>query len=205
MEDLIKHISTELTAVQDTISRIIQHEEVSIEDKVSLFTFFKKHEQVSDLVDFINTNNSPLADIISLSNTCQTFIGFYDANATAISSFNPKEESDTYLAPYREEERREGQLWAEYDTQMRQLSNIMDYMDMDSEEFWQKDAECDRLRILRDTHKANQDKASTILREKEQPIMGFYFFVPEMLMVLVSRMNDVCNLLISKIEKGGSV
>lgn len=202
MEDLIKQIVTGLSSVQNILLRIIQQEEVSMEEKVSLFDFFKKHEQVSDLVAFIKGNDILPDDILSLSNNCQSFIYFYNDNESALSSFNPSEECKAYLAPYRQEVETEGKTWAKLDTEKRHLSDRMDYMDCDSEKFKQMDAECDRLIELRDIHKARQNKAYAMLREKECYVAGFYFFQLEMLFILVNRMHDVCTYLISKYKKG---
>lgn len=205
MEDLIKQISSGLSSVQSILSRIIQHENVSMEDKVSLFDFFRKHEQVSDLAAYIRDNDIQPEDILALSNACLSFIQFYNENESSLSLFHPSEECDTYLAPYKQEVENEGKTWARLDTEKRQLSDRMDYMDMDSEEFKSLDAECDHLIELRDIHKANQNKAYAIQREKECYIAGFYFFQLEMLLVLICRMHDVCTHLISKCKKGESL
>lgn len=173
-----------------------------MEEKISLFDFFKKHEQVSDLAAFITDNGIQSNDIQSLSNSCQSFIQFYTDNETVLSTFNPREECKAYLAPYRLEVETEGKAWAKLDTEKRHLSDRMDYMDCDSEEFKQMDAECDRLMELRDIHKAKQNKAYAIQREKECYVAGFNFFQLEMLFVLVNRMNDVCTHLISKYKEG---
>lgn len=202
MEDLIKHFVTGLSSVQAILLRIIRQEEVSMEEKISLFDFFKRHEQVSDLATYIRDNNILPGDILPLSNCCQLFIQFYTENEAVLSTFNPREECKAYLAPYRLEVETEGKAWAKLDTEKRHLSDRMDYMDCDSKEFKQMDAECDRLMELRDIHKAKQNKAYAIQREKECYVAGFNFFQLEMLFVLVNRINDVCTHLISKYKEG---
>ena len=198
MEDLIKQIVTGLSSVQSLLSRIIRQEEVSMEEKISLLDFFKKHEQVSDLAAYIRDNNIQPDDVQSLLDICQSFIQFYSDNEAVLSSFNPREECKAYLAPYRLKVETEGKIWAKLDTEKRHLSDRMDYIDCDSEEFKQMDAECDRLMELRDIHKAKQNMSYAIQREKERYVAGFYFFQLEMLFVLINRMHDVCTHLISK-------
>ena len=205
MEDLIQQIATELSSVQSILLRIIMHQNVSMEEKVVLFNFFRKHEQVGDLTAYIRENDIQPDDIQPLSDACKTFIQFYNDNESALSSFNPQAECTTYLAPYKLEVEAEGKAWAKLDTEKRHLFDRMDYMDSDSEEFKTMDAECDRLIELRDKHKTKQDKAYAILREKESYIAGFYFFQLEMLFVLVNRMHGVCNHLICKRKEGVSL
>ena len=202
MEDLIKQIVIGLSSAQSILLRIIGQEEVSMKEKISLLEFFRKYEQVSDLAAYIRDNNIQPDGIQSLSNTCQSFIQFYNDNESVLSLFNPREECKAYLAPYRQEVETEGKTWAKLDTEKRHLSNRMDYMDSDSEEFKQMDAECDRLMELRDIHKAKQKRAFAIQREKECYVAGFNFFQLEMLFVLVNRMHDVCTHLINKYKKG---
>lgn len=202
MEDLIKQIVIGLSSAQSILLRIIGQEEVSMKEKISLLDFFRKYEQVSDLAAYIRDNNIQPDGIQPLSNTCQSFIQFYNDNESVLSLFNPREECKTYLAPYRQEVETEGKTWAKLDTEKRHLSNRMDYMDSDSEEFKQMDAECDRLMELRDIHKAKQKRAFAIQREKECYVAGFNFFQLEMLFVLVNRMHDVCTHLINKYKKG---
>lgn len=176
-----------------------------MEEKISLFDFFKKHEQVSDLSAYIRANNISFDAILSLKTNCQSFLQYCNENESALASFNPREECKAYLAPYQQEVETEGKAWAKLDSEKRHLSDRMDYMDRDSEEFKEKDAECDYLMELRDMHKANQNKAYAILRGKECYVAGFYFFQLEMLLILVSRMDEVCTYLANKLRKGESL
>ncbi len=176
-----------------------------MEETVSLFDFFRKHEQVSDLSAYIRANNIPLDDILSLATVCQSFLQFCNENESALTSFNPREDCKAYLAPYQQEVETEGKVWAKLDTEKRHFSDLMDHIDRDSEDFKKKDAECDRLMELRDIHKANQNKAYAILREKECYVAGFYFFQLEMLLILVSRIDEVCTYFANKLRKGESL
>lgn len=204
MEDLVKQITSELSAAHNVLLGIVRHEDVSIEVKVSLCDFFKKHERVSDLVAYIEDNPTDISDIVMLSDTCSRFIQFYNENATVLSSFNAQEDTNTYLAPYKKEVDVEGKAWARLDTLMKRISNRMDsIMDMESERFVMLDKAYDRIQGLRDLHRSNQNKAYKILKEKEKLIYTFYFFELEMLVVLVQRLKDVCQLLSTRMKEGG--
>lgn len=202
MEDIIIQTTAELSAANDILWRIARQEIVCIQDKISLFEFFRRHESVSDLVEYAESNRTANLDIERLKGECLEFLKIYNDNQDSLSSFSPRKESEAFLAPYKEVVEKEGRLWSDYDLQMHQLSNRMDWMDLKSEEFRQSDKEYDRLMALRDFHKSRQDKAYGIQKQKERVIMGFFFFSLDMLVFLVGRIIDICDYLLDKEKKG---
>ncbi len=103
-----------------------------------------------------------------------------------------------FKEPQQAAQQRATELWQHYQA----LSNRLDYLPLDSDEYRQLDAECDAAKSAYD--KASAENTTLYNRYRQEQTKWAYasFFNPQFLGILVSSLREICGAVQSEIAGG---
>jgi peptidoglycan hydrolase CwlO-like protein len=125
----------------------------------------------------------------------------FDEKFKLFELFMSLKESDNYLKPFNEDikakQSQARQLWQEFTS----LSNKLDYMDIDSDEFKMLDKQCDATKSEYDEISKDIAKLHDELRHRKSSVAAFAYFDPSLYSLLLTRIGQIANSILLDLAK----
>lgn len=199
---MIQQITQRLQDVNTLLSTCKQ-DNITFEQAMLLSLFYKNFNETNTMVTeataMFHDNAELLNDIsFSLLSEAEKFLSL---DISGLQTVDFEGIFKTHLKPY-EEEYGKAQgiatgLWREYSA----MSNRLDFLPLDSEEYKSLDPVCDAKKVEYDTAHARVNLLYNELQKERERTFCVYCFKPMFLSVLVERLKGISGSIISDIRR----
>ena len=207
MDNYIQTLNADLARMEELMGCLFITPS-SFEDLLSLYILYKAYNHTDSIIDYakavIDSGNGIdqlLADATSLNQMVGRCSQLYIDNKAAFDSIDSLSLFKAHIKPFQDAEQTEidiaTPLWKEY----QHLSNRLDYLDNDSDEFKQMDAQCDAVKAEYDIHHARVNELHRICDQEIRRCSGAMSFTLEDLSVLFFYMQRISQTIIDTITK----
>ena len=207
MDNYIQTLNADLARMKELMKSLLPTPSC-FEDFLSLYILYKEYNNTNPIIDYakavINSGegiDQLLADAKVLKELVVEGYQLYLDNQQAFDSIDNKSLFKAHIKPYEEAEQAEiaiaTPLWKEY----QHLSNRLDYIPMDSDEFKTKDEQCDAVKAEYDIHHAKVNELHRACDNEIKRCSGAISFTLEDLSVLFFYMQRISQTIIDTITK----
>lgn len=201
----LSSIAADLQIVNNLLVKYEKDKALVYEDALVLSKFYLHYKDTNAIIamaeDELNTNAEHLLDIAKqLSEAATSFSSTYNQDSDFFQAFNPKPICDTHLKPieeqYEEAKKISTLLWKDYSS----LSNRLDFMDDEDDEFKPTEDKCDKAKAeYDDAHTKTNELFENFYKEREKTA-SLYYFDMMFLEVLVTRIGRIAKGIIADID-----
>ena len=207
MDNYIQTINAGLARMEELMKSLLTTP-TDFETLLSLYLLYKEHQHTNTLIDYAESVlksgegiDKLLADATELNQLVTRCNRLYTGNQKAFDSIDNDALFEAHIKPFRDAEKAEADiaapLWKEY----QQLSNRLDFMDRDDEEFKQLNAESDAVKAQYDIHHAKVNELHRIYNDEVKRCSAALSFTLEDLSVLFFYMQRISQTIIDTITK----
>lgn len=207
MDNYIQTLNADLTRMKELMRSLLPTPS-SFEDLLSLYILYKEYNHTDFIIDYAKAVidsgegiDQLLADAMELNQQVTDCCQLYKSNQQAFDAIDSLSLFKAYIKPFQDAEQAEidiaTPLWQEY----QRLSNRLDYLDNDSDEFKQMDAQCDAVKAEYDIHHARVNELHRICDEEIRRCSGVMSFTLEDLSILFFYMQRISQTIIDTINK----
>ena len=207
MDNYIQTLNADLARMKE-LMRALLPTPSCFEDFLSLYILYKEYNNTNPIIDYakavINSGegiDQLLADAKVLKELVVEGYQLYLDNQQAFDSIDNKSLFKAHIKPYEEAEQAEiaiaTPLWKEY----QHLSNRLDYIPMDSDEFKTKDEQCDAVKAEYDIHHAKVNELHAAYDNEVKRCSGALIFSLEDLSIVFHYMKGIALSIIDTITK----
>ena len=207
MDNYIQTLNADLARMNELMRSLLPTPS-SFEDLLSLYILYKEYNHTDSIIDYakavIDSGNGIdqlLADATELNRQVTDCCQLYRNNQQAFDAIDSLSLFKAHIKPFQDAEQAEidiaTPLWQEY----QRLSNRLDYLDNDSDEFKQMDAQCDAAKAEYDIHHARVNELHRICDEEIRRCSGVMSFTLEDLSILFFYMQRISQTIIDTINK----
>ena len=198
----IAQISTHLQSVNSILSSCTDSG-LSFDDTLTLSAFYRDCSDTNSIIaaaekEVAKDADRLLSDTVSLLSEIEKFSA---AGVAGIQPVNFENIFEQHVKPF--EERYESvkaistKLWQEYSA----ISNRLDFLPLDTDEYKTLNAECDAKKTEYDTAHARVNLLSNELQQERDRTFCVYCFKPMFLSVLVERLKGISESIIVDIKR----
>ena len=207
MDNYIQTLNADLARMKELMRSLLPTPS-SFEDLLSLYILYKEYNHTDSIIDYAKAVidsgkgiDQLLADAMELNQQVTDCCQLYKSNQQAFDAIDSLSLFKAYIKPFQDAEQAEidiaTPLWQEY----QHLSNRLDYLDNDSDEFKQMDAQCDAVKAEYDIHHARVNELHRICDEEIRRCSGVMSFTLEDLSILFFYMQRISQTIIDTINK----
>lgn len=203
----LQPVTDDVRSLMDIFQQLDTNGSLPFEDELKLFNLFTSLKNTNSIIRVAQMTvkidaDKLYSDAQVLSETSSAATDAYFNVSGKLLAINFMADCKAYLKPFDDElsEQRKiaTELWQEYTSR----SNRLDYMDMDSDEFKALDAECDAAKAKYDEFHAKLSKLNDAFDKKRREIGVISFFDPSLISVVLIRIKQIADSIISDIEQG---
>ena len=207
MDNYIQTLNADLPRIEDMMKSLLPTPS-GFEDILSLYLLYRKHQHTNAIIDYAKAVlqsgegiNQLLAETQELKQQVDKCFKLYTDNQKSFDAIDNDSLFKAHIKPFEDAEKAEADiatpLWKEY----QQLSNRLDFMDFNSDEFKQKDAECDAVKAEYDKHHAKVDELHSAWRKELNRCSVALTFRLEDLSLVFYYMQGIAQSIIDAITK----
>ena len=207
MDNYIQTLNADLARMKELMKSLLPTPS-SFEDLLSLYILYKEYNHTDSIIDYakevIDSGkgiDQLLADATELNQSVGRCSQLYIDNKAAFDAIDSLSLFKAHIKPFQDAEKAEidiaTPLWKEY----QHLSNRLDYLDFDSDEYKQLDAQCDTVKAEYDIHHARVNELHRICDDETRRCSGAMSFTLEDLSVLFFYMQRISQTIIDTINK----
>ncbi len=207
MDNYIQTLNADLARMKELMRSLLPTPS-SFEDLLSLYILYKEYNNTNPIIDYakavINSGegiDQLLADAKVLIEQAAEGYQLYLDNQQAFDSIDNKSLFKAHIKPYEDAEQAEiaiaTPLWKEY----KHLSNRLDYLPMDSDEFKTKDEQCDAVKAEYDIHHAKVNELHAAYENEVKRCSAALTFSLEDLSIVFYYMKGIAQSIIDTITK----
>ncbi len=198
----IANITTRLQSVNSVLSSCVGGR-LTFDDALVLSEFYRDYSNTNSLIETAEKEaadnaNGLLSDTISLLSEIEKFSA---VGVAGIQQVDFEQLFEQHVKPF--EERYEAaktastKLWQEYSA----MSNRLDFLPLDSDEYKTLNAECDAKKAEYDTAHTQTNQFYDMWQSERQRCFCVYTFKPLHLEVLVNRLKGISESIIADIKR----
>ena len=198
----IAQITSRLQQV-NSILRCCGNGSLSFDDALTLAVFYRDYSDTNSLIESAEKEAAEDADRL-LTNTVSLLSEiekFSAVGVAGIQSVDFEQLFEDYLKPfevcYESAKTISTTLWQEYSA----ISNRLDFLPLDSDEYKALHAECDAKKTEYDTAHSQTNQFYDMWQSERQRCFCVYTFKPLHLEVLVNRLKDISESIIADIKR----
>lgn len=207
MDNYIQTLNADLARMKELMRSLLPTPSC-FDDFLSLYILYKEYNNTNPIIDYakavINSGegiDQLLADAKVLKEKVEEGYQLYLDNQQAFDSIDSKSLFKAHIKPFQDAEQAEiniaTPLWKEY----QHLSNRLDYIPMDSDEFKTKDEQCDAVKAEYDIHHAKVNELHSAYDNEAKRCSGALIFSLEDLSIVFYYMKGIAQSIIDTITK----
>ena len=207
MDNYIQTLNADLARMKELMRSLLPTPSC-FEDFLSLYILYKEYNNTNPIIDYakavLNSGegiDQLLADAKELKEQVAECYQLYLDNQQAFDSIDNKSLFKAHIKPFQDAEQAEiaiaTPLWKEY----QHLSNRLDYLPMDSDEFKTKDEQCDAVKAEYDIHHTKVNELHSAYDNEVKRCSGALIFSLEDLSIVFYYMKGIAQSIIDTITK----
>lgn len=207
MDNYIQTLNADLARMKELMRSLLPTPSC-FEDFLSLYILYKEYNNTNPIIDYakavINSGegiDQLLADAKVLKEKVEEDYQLYLDNQQAFDSIDNNSLFKAHIKPFQDAEQAEidiaTPLWKEY----QHLSNRLDYLPMDSDEFKTKDEQCDAVKAEYDIHHAKVNELHSAYDNEVKRCSSALIFSLEDLSIVFYYMKGIAQSIIDTITK----
>ena len=207
MDNYIQTLNAGLARMEELMKSLLVTPS-DFETLLSLYLLYKEHQHTNTLIDYAEGVlksgegiDRLLADATELNQLVIRCNQLYTDNQEAFDSIDNDALFEAHIKPFRHAEKAEADiaapLWKEY----QRLSNRLDYLAGDSDEFKELAPKCDAVKAEYDIHHAKVNELHRIYNDEVKRCSAALSFTFEDLSVLLFYMQRISQSIIDTITK----
>ena len=207
MDNYIQTLNADLARMKELMRSLLPTPSC-FEDFLSLYILYKEYNNTNPIIDYakavINSGegiDQLLADAKVLKEKVEEDYQLYLDNQQAFDSIDNNSLFKAHIKPFQDAEQAEidiaAPLWKEY----QHLSNRLDYLPMDSDEFKTKDEQCDAVKAEYDIHHAKVNELHSAYDNEVKRCSSALIFSLEDLSIVFYYMKGIAQSIIDTITK----
>lgn len=181
MTNIIYELITRLQKVNHMVASKQKANEVAFKEALVVAQFFHDFQNTNKVIDVMEEMaHQKIEALVEYSTKLKKLIDmFMSIDFDAWEDVNYMELADNHLVSYKSQwdavKDKATELWNKYQSE----SNRLDFMDMQSEEYKELDAQCDQSRLLyNEAHKYSDELYQIYKSEQKKCILVYYFKMP---------------------------
>lgn len=207
MDNYIQTLNADLARMKELMRSLLPTPSC-FEDFLSLYILYKEYNNTNPIIDYakavLNSGegiDQLLAEAKVLKEHVAEGYQLYLDNQQAFDSIDSKSLFKAHIKPFQDAEQAEidiaTPLWKEY----QHLSNRLDYLPMDSDEFKTKDEQCDAVKAEYDIHHTKVNELHAAYDNEVKRCSGALIFSLEDLSIVFYYMKGIAQSIIDTITK----
>ena len=207
MDNYIQPLNADLVRMEELMKSLLVTP-TDFKTLLSLYLLYKGHQHTNTLIDYAegvlksgDGIDQLLADATELNQLVTRCNQLYTDNRKAFDNIDNDALFEAHIKPFRNAEKAEADiaapLWKEY----QRLSNRLDYLDNDSDEFKDLELKCDVVKAEYDIHHAKVNEQHRICEDEIRRCSVALSFTLEDLSVLFFYMQRISRTIIDTITK----
>ena len=207
MDNYIQTLNADLARMKELMRSLLPTPSC-FEDFLSLYILYKEYNNTNPIIDYakavLNSGegiDQLLADAKVLKEHVAEGYQLYLDNQQAFDSIDSKSLFKAHIKPFQDAEQAEidiaTPLWKKY----QHLSNRLDYLPMDSDEFKTKEEQCDAVKAEYDIHHAKVNELHSAYDNEVKRCSGALIFSLEDLSIVFYYMKGIAQSIIDTISK----
>ena len=207
MDNYIQTLNADLARMKELMRSLLPAPSC-FEDFLSLYILYKEYNNTNPIIDYakavLNSGegiDQLLADAKVLKEQVAEGYQLYIDNQQAFDSIDNKSLFKAHIKPFQDAEQAEiniaTPLWKKY----QHLSNRLDYLPMDSDEFKTKEEQCDAVKAEYDIHHAKVNELHSAYDNEVKRCSGALIFSLEDLSIVFYYMKGIAQSIIDTITK----
>ena len=207
MGSYIQTLNADLARMEELMKSLLVTP-TDFETLLSLYLLYKEHQHTNTLIDYAEGVlksgegiDRLLADATELNQLVTRCNQLYTDNQEAFDSIDNDVLFETHIKPFRDAEKAEADIAAPLWTEYQRMSNRLDYLDGDSDEFKELEPECDAVKAEYDSHHAKVNELHRIWGDEVKRCSVALSFTLEDLSVLFFYLQRISQTIIDTITK----
>ena len=207
MDNYIQTLNADLARMEELMKSLLVTPS-DFETLLSLYLLYKEHQHTNTLIDYADSVlksgegiDKLLSDATDLNLSVTRCNQLYTNNQQAFDSIDNDALFEAHIKPFRDAEKTETEiatpLWKEYQS----LSNRLDFLDRDPDEFREIEAKCDTVKAEYDLHHAKVEELHTAWRNEVKRCSAALTFKIEDLSLVFIYMQRISKSIIDTITK----
>lgn len=207
MDNYIQTLNAGLARMEELMKSLLTTPS-DFETLLSLYLLFKEHQHTNTLIDYAKGVlksgegiGQLLADATELNQLVTRCNQLYTDNQETFDSIDNNALFEAHIKPFRDAEKAEADiaapLWKEY----QHLSNRLDYLDNNSDDFKELAPKCDAVKAEYNIHHAKVNELHQIYNDEVKRCSAALSFTLEDLSVLFFYMQRISQTIIDTITK----
>ena len=207
MDNYIQTLNAGLARMEELMKSLLVTP-TDFETLLSLYLSYKGHQHTNTLIDYAEKVlksgdgiDQLLADATELNQLVTRCNQLYTDNRKAFDNIDNDALFEAHIKPFRDAEKAEADiaapLWKEY----QRLSNRLDYLAGDSDEYKELEPKCDAVKAEYDIHHAKVNELHRIYNDEVKRSSAALSFTLEDLSVLFFYMQRISQTIIDTITK----
>lgn len=202
MTNIIYELITRLQKVNHMVASKQKANEVAFKEALVVAQFFHDFQNTNKVIDVMEEMaHQKIEALVEYSTKLKKLIDmFMSIDFDAWEDVNYMELADNHLVSYKSQwdavKDKATELWNKYQSE----SNRLDFMDMQSEEYKELDAQCDQSRLLyNEAHKYSDELYQIYKSEQKKCILVYYFEMP-FLELWGAKMSKIINAVLKDVD-----
>ena len=207
MDNYIQTLNADLARMEELMKSLLVTPS-DFETFLSLYLLYKEHQHTNTLIDYAEAVlksgegiEQLLAEATELNQLVTKCNRLYTDNQEAFDSIDNDALFEAHIKPFRDAEKAEADiaapLWKEY----QRLSNRLDYLAGDSDEFKEIEVKCDAVKAEYDLHHAKVEELHTAWRNEVKRCSAALTFKIEDLSLVFIYMQRISKSIIDTVTK----
>ena len=207
MDNYIQTLNADLTRMEELMKSLLATPS-DFETLLALYLLYKEHQHTNTLIDYAEGVlksgkgiDQLLAEATELNQLVTKCNRLYTDNKEAFDSIDNDALFEAHIKPFRDVEKAEADiatpLWKEYQS----LSNRLDFLDNDSDEFKNLEPKCDTVKAEYDLHHAKANELHRIYNDEVKRCSAALSFKIEDLSLVFIYMQRISQSIIDTITK----
>ena len=207
MDNYIQTLNAGLARIEE-LMKLLLATPADFETLLSLYLLYKEHQHTNTLIDYAEGVlksgegiEQLLAEATELNQWVTKCNQLYTDNQEAFDSIDNDALFEAHIKPFRDAEKAEADiatpLWKEYQS----LSNRLDFLDNDSDEFKKLEPKCDTVKAEYDLHHAKANELHRIYNDEVKRCSAALSFKIEDLSLVFIYMQRISLSIIDTITK----
>ena len=207
MDNYIQTLNAGLARMEELMKSLLTTPS-DFETLLSLYLLFKEHQHTNTLIDYAKGVlksgegiGQLLADATELNQLVTRCNQLYTDNQETFDSIDNNALFEAHIKPFRDAEKAEADIAAPLWNEYQHLSNRLDYLDNNSDDFKELAPKCDAVKAEYNIHHAKVNELHQIYNDEVKRCSAALSFTLEDLSVLFFYMQRISQTIIDTITK----
>lgn len=205
MKISIPQMIERISSVRRLLEKYVSTKRLTFEEEKDLVNFFIAYQHTNNLVEYAldgisNTPDETLSEFTLLLQSTDELMRLCNDNMQSLLAIDFKGDCEKYLKPFEEEHKAVSDEATALWQKLQETSNRLDYMMEGEEGYPELRKECDEIEARYNKEHARVNELFERMRDEQNKVAAIYYFSFEMLVIILTKINDIAQSVIEDIN-----